>query len=199
MSAAAVGGLATTPSQRARRDSIVTAATELLEDRPYERIQIRHVAEAAGVALGTLYRYFPSKEQLYAHVLLAWSESFDPDRSSGRRRTATDRERLRAALRRTVRAYERHPHFHRLLTVLEVVSDETAAELYASFAARFGDTLRSTLHDVHPDDAAVITTTASGMLGSLLRSWSRGRMPIQQVYAEVDRFVDLVFDGARTA
>ena len=71
---------ARTPSQVARRDRIIRAATELLEEREYERIQIRHVAEAASVALGTLYRYFPSKEQLYAEVLLTWSESFETRR-----------------------------------------------------------------------------------------------------------------------
>ena len=68
---------ARTPSQVARRERIIRAATELLEEREYERIQIRHVADAASVALGTLYRYFPSKEQLYAEVLLTWSESFE--------------------------------------------------------------------------------------------------------------------------
>ena len=41
-------------SQAARRQRIVDAALELLQDRPYDQIQIRDVAERAGDALGTL-------------------------------------------------------------------------------------------------------------------------------------------------
>ena len=103
---ATTGSEARTPSQHARRARIVEAATELLEDREYERIQIREVAEAADVALATLYRYFPSKEQLYATVLLTWAESFDPGGGRSRSVPRTDQARLRAALRRAVRAYE---------------------------------------------------------------------------------------------
>ena len=45
-----VGAEARTPSQLARRERIVAAATELLDEREYERIQIRDVADAASVA-----------------------------------------------------------------------------------------------------------------------------------------------------
>ncbi|WP_211368179.1 TetR family transcriptional regulator [Microbacterium rhizomatis] len=58
--------------QRARRRTILDTARELLDDRPFEAVQMREVGKSAGVALGTLYRYFPSKEQLYAEVLGEW-------------------------------------------------------------------------------------------------------------------------------
>jgi len=123
-----VGAEARTPSQLARRERIVAAATELLDEREYERIQIRDVADAASVALGTLYRYFPSKQQLYAEVLLDWSRSFDTRVRSRSNGATTDADRLRAALRRTVRAYEKHPNFFRLISALEVVTDPSVAD-----------------------------------------------------------------------
>ncbi len=190
--------LARTPSQLARRARIIGAATELLEDRDYERVQIREVAERAEVALATLYRYFPSKEQLYAQVLLAWSESFDPTIRTRRSPPASDRERLRSALRRAVRAYERHPNFYRLITVLEVVADPVVVDLYAAFAERFGDSLRDALRDLVDDDADAVASLASALLGSLLRSWSLGKAPIARVYRELDRAVDLIFAGPTT-
>lgn len=193
MAVATTGSLARTPSQHARRARIISTATELLDERDYERIQIREVAEGAGVALATLYRYFPSKEQLYAHVLVAWSEGFGTGVPPGRSASATDEARVRAALRRAVRAYERHPNFYRLITVLETVSDPVVAELYAGWAGRYGDALRSALHDVDPEDADAIVMLLSSLLGSLLRSWSMGKAPISRVYAELDRAVDLVF------
>jgi len=184
---------ARTPSQHARRARIVAAATELLTEREYERIQIREVAEAAEVALATLYRYFPSKEQLYATVLVTWAESFETGVARARSSDASDQARLRAALRRAVRAYERHPNFYRLITALEVVSDPVVADLYARFASQFGGALRAALRTVDHDDAEAIAQLTSSLLGSLLRSWSLGKIPIARVYAELDRAVDLVF------
>jgi AcrR family transcriptional regulator len=188
---------ARTPSQQARRARIIATATELLDEREYERIQIREVAEGAGVALATLYRYFPSKELLYAHVLQAWSESFDRDLRTSRVEPPTDEARLRAALRRVVRAYERHPHFYRLVTVLDVGTDPAVGEVYATFATRFVGALRDALRDVADDDAEAIARMTSALLGALLRAWSLGRTPIAGVYAQLDRAVELVFHEPR--
>jgi len=59
------------PAQRKRWDQIVRAALELLEDGEYDQIQVRDVARRADVALGTLYRYFASKEALVNEVFRA--------------------------------------------------------------------------------------------------------------------------------
>ncbi|WP_153347726.1 TetR/AcrR family transcriptional regulator [Nocardia aurantia] len=57
---------ARTTSQRARRARIIDAAIPLLTEREFDQIQIREVADGADVALTTVYRYFPSKELLFA-------------------------------------------------------------------------------------------------------------------------------------
>ena len=62
-----------TEDQLARRQRIIDAGLSLLERNEYERIQIKDVAEEAGVALGTLYHYFSSKEHLFAEVLIKWA------------------------------------------------------------------------------------------------------------------------------
>src|SRR3954462_7985367 len=54
-------------SQLARRERILEAAMELATEGGYDAVQMREVAERADVALGTLYRYFPSK----VHLLVA--------------------------------------------------------------------------------------------------------------------------------
>src|SRR3954454_5137634 len=56
-------GLAT-EAQRARRRRILDTAVELATDGGYDAVQMREVADRADVALGTLYRYFPSKVHL---------------------------------------------------------------------------------------------------------------------------------------
>ena len=57
------------PSQRARRERILDAATELATEGGWDAVQMREVAERADVALGTLYRYFPSKVHLLVSAL----------------------------------------------------------------------------------------------------------------------------------
>ena len=67
--AAVAAARATTPSQRARRQAVLAAAIGLAREGGYDAVQMREVAERAGVALGTLYRYFPSKVHLLATAL----------------------------------------------------------------------------------------------------------------------------------
>jgi hypothetical protein len=55
-----------TTNQIARRQRIVHTAMAMLEEREYERIQMKDVADGASVALGTVYRYFTSKEHLFS-------------------------------------------------------------------------------------------------------------------------------------
>src|SRR5579859_858711 len=63
--------------QRERRSRIVRGAIALLEHGgEYDSIQMRDVAQEAGVALATVYRYFTSKEHLYAAALLDWATNF---------------------------------------------------------------------------------------------------------------------------
>ncbi|MFE9725205.1 TetR family transcriptional regulator [Streptomyces sp. NPDC005794] len=58
-----------TERQEARRRSILRAGAQLAGRGGFEAVQMREVAEAAGVALGTLYRYFPSKIHLLVAVM----------------------------------------------------------------------------------------------------------------------------------
>ena len=42
-------------------------------DGGYDAVQMRDVAQTAGVALGTIYRYFSSKDHLLAETLVEWA------------------------------------------------------------------------------------------------------------------------------
>jgi AcrR family transcriptional regulator len=160
---------------------------------------MRHVAEAAPVALGTLYRYFPSKEVLYAEVLLTWGQSFDGRVRVRSSRASTDAERLRVALRQTVRAYERYPNFFRLLSALEVVTDPAVSDRFMQFAGRFTDALAGTLVDTPEDERASIAFVTSTVLGGVLRGWALRGVPVSRVYERIDEMIDLIFPAPRAA
>ncbi|MFI1460148.1 TetR family transcriptional regulator [Nocardia carnea] len=64
-------GQPSTTGQQERRRAILRAAARLGAAAGLERVQMSEIASAAGVALGTLYRYYPSKHHLYWGVLTA--------------------------------------------------------------------------------------------------------------------------------
>lgn len=47
-------------------EAIVTAATQLLIERGYHGLTTNHVAERAGVSIGSVYEYFPGKDAIVA-------------------------------------------------------------------------------------------------------------------------------------
>src|SRR6202167_4048303 len=55
----------------ARRDSIVVAARQVASESGMAAVQIAAVAARAGIAAGTVYRYFPSKTDLIAELVAA--------------------------------------------------------------------------------------------------------------------------------
>lgn len=59
-----------TESQKDRRARILRVAGLLAAEGGWDRVQMREVAQGADVALGTLYRYFPSKEYLLVSMMI---------------------------------------------------------------------------------------------------------------------------------
>jgi AcrR family transcriptional regulator len=58
----------------ARHDAIVAAACEIAAEGGMAAVQIAPVAGRAGIATGTVYRYFPSKTELVAALVAALAE-----------------------------------------------------------------------------------------------------------------------------
>src|SRR5215468_9858256 len=62
-----------------RRQKILTAAAELFGANPYDSVQMRDVAARAAVGKPTLYRYFPSKEELFLEVFKSGLDRLDAE------------------------------------------------------------------------------------------------------------------------
>ncbi|MCU1392839.1 MAG: putative TetR family transcriptional regulator [Ilumatobacteraceae bacterium] len=183
------------PSQRLRRDRIVHQAMRMLERREYEEIQMRDVAERADVAVGTVYRYFQSKEHLFAAVLVEWSASLH---------TRVQRDpligddipaQLADLVHRVVVAFERLPQFFRLIVTLETTPDKYARLLYDEFASRTNETFVQPLGDLDPAEAAAIVNVLMAVLGAVMRSWARGAIGPDVVEARLNNAVQLIFSA----
>ncbi len=58
-----------------REHAILTAARELFSQQHWDRVTIAEVASAACIGKGTVYKHFPSKEALYARLVLERSRA----------------------------------------------------------------------------------------------------------------------------
>ena len=54
---------------RATVDALVEATARILVKEGFDKASTNHIAEVAGVSIGSLYQYFPSKEALVAAVI----------------------------------------------------------------------------------------------------------------------------------
>jgi AcrR family transcriptional regulator len=118
--------LPSTSDQQARRAAILTAATRLGRIRALDRIHAREIAAEAGVALRTLYRYYPSKYHVYAAVLQSQVAELGASARSG---TGDDPAAAVAALMAgACRNMLRHEHLaHAMITSTQTVRAQTGA------------------------------------------------------------------------
>jgi TetR/AcrR family transcriptional regulator, cholesterol catabolism regulator len=161
--------------QAARRQHLLDAALALLEERDYERISVREVAEAAGVALATLYHYFPSKDSLFAEALVQWASTLGTDVTRRPLAGTTPAQRLEAALLRAARAFERRPQLARLLNRFEISDEPAAHDVLVRLDSTTSDVYLDLLHDMPRDEALLVVHVLDAVFDGALRGWSVGR------------------------
>ncbi len=184
------------PAQLERRRRIVETAHALLEHHDYDDIQVRDVADHAGVALGTVYRYFASKEHLFAAVLLMWSEGLRFNLATSPLRGTTLPEQLADVYERVIDAFERRPQFFRVMTDMETTTDTYAREVTQDFNLAGRTSLAEPFRELDSDEARDISIVLMAVLSGGLRTWSTGHTPIEEVRRRVRRTVDLIFSDS---
>jgi TetR/AcrR family transcriptional regulator, cholesterol catabolism regulator len=98
-----------TPNQLARRQRLLEAVTELVADGYDEDMQMKDIAERAGVALGTVYRYFSSKERLLLEAMAEQQSDLRAYIETHPLAGATAAERVMSVLRRSNGTLRRYP------------------------------------------------------------------------------------------
>src|SRR3954463_14418038 len=103
-------------AQRERRKRILDATIALASKGGFDAVQMRAVAEQADVALGTLYRYFPSKIHLLVSALGREFERADAALRDKPIPGDTASDRVIYVLRKTTRGLQGDPHLTEALT-----------------------------------------------------------------------------------
>ncbi|MEV8634006.1 TetR family transcriptional regulator [Streptosporangium sp. NPDC051023] len=173
-------------SQHQRRKRIVQAAAALASRGGVEAMQMRTVAERAGVALGTLYRYFPSKMDLVVAVV---SEEIDLLEGSIERRpptATTPSGRAVDVLMRATRGLMREPELADAL-----IRSLITSEVETPFGDRMtGLMLRVSGHGLSPETATEEQCVLAGSLASVwvheLLAMLKGHRTYEQIHRHIE-------------
>jgi len=118
-----------TRAQQERYDRVVDAATEALSAGGQDAVQMKDLAQRAGVSLATLYRYFPSKEYVLLAVSLARYQAAARKVFAEVPQGTTVRERVTSHLMREFRTQQREQRLTAALTQALTGTTRTYSEL----------------------------------------------------------------------
>jgi TetR/AcrR family transcriptional regulator, cholesterol catabolism regulator len=181
-------------SQRERRDRIVEAALALLRTHEHDQIQMKDVAAEAEVALGTVYRYFQSKDHLFAEVLAHWAAQLQTNVERRPLKGTTNAERLTDVLHRSMRAFQGWPQLARVVLALESSDDPFTREIFARNMARNTRIYVDALRGLPAPVAGDVVSVATSVFDLQLRQWVLGSQSIADVYDRIARAVWIILE-----
>ncbi len=97
-----------------QRQEILAAALELFAQKGYHHVSMQEVAEKAEFAIGTLYKFFRSKEELYKALVLEQCDRFEAELSQALAGAGDEIQKLRAYVQAKVAWCRRNLPFVRL-------------------------------------------------------------------------------------
>jgi TetR/AcrR family transcriptional regulator, cholesterol catabolism regulator len=169
-------------AQRDRRKRILDATLALASRGGYEAVQMRAVAERADVALGTLYRYFPSKIHLLVSALAREFERAQEklDRSPIPGDTAY--ERMLYVLGKITRSMQREPLLIEAMTRAFMFADPSAASEVNTVARIMEEMLTKAMHEGEPtaDERAIARVVGDVWMSNLV-AWVTRRASANDV------------------
>jgi TetR/AcrR family transcriptional regulator, cholesterol catabolism regulator len=187
-------------AQRERRRRILDATIALASKGGFDAVQMRAVAERADVALGTLYRYFPSKIHLLVSAL---ARQFEEAGVAAERRSVpgdTPHERVMYVLSRATRGLQRDPNLTEALTRAFMFADASVAtEIHVvgmhvtrlMMRAMADPTVPFDDHEPTEDEIAIAKVIGDVWLASLVQ-WVTGRASAADVGKSMDVAVRLL-------
>jgi AcrR family transcriptional regulator len=157
-------------AQRERRKRILDATLALASKGGYDAVQMRTVAEQANVALGTLYRYFPSKIHLLVSGLAREFERTQEKLDRAVIPGDTPAERMLYVLSRMTRFMQRDPMLAEAMTRAFMFADPSAAAEVNQVAQLMERMLTRAIHEGEPtaDEAAIARIIGDVWLSNLV-------------------------------
>jgi TetR/AcrR family transcriptional regulator, cholesterol catabolism regulator len=192
---------AMTSRQLVRRAQLIEAVIDLVREVGPGVIQMRDVAERSGIALGTVYRYFSSKEHLLAVALCDWQERLTrrvllPRAGEESEADEDLTERVLSYVRKEIRGFARNPRIAELMVQVHVSSDPFAREALARMSAMEDQVFEKLLEGVPRERAATIKYALGAVLMNSLVYWVTGGTTVTEMTHQIESVTRLVLEHA---
>lgn len=182
------------------RSRILAAARRLVSEGGWKEAQVASVAAAAGMATGTVYRYFPSKAELFAEVLSAVSQREVDVLAAIAASSEGAIQRLHTAVSTFVQRAMRNPRL--AYALIAEPCDKEIDEARLTYRAAISEVIRAVIasgqatgslrKDVAPDLAATVIVGGfmEGLIGPLSPLGRRQRQDTESYRREVATLAD---------
>jgi AcrR family transcriptional regulator len=164
---------------------VIDAAMGLGLEGGYEAVQMRDVAARAGVAMGTVYRYFTSKDHLLAATLVHWVELLDARLAQQPARGDSPDQRVLDVLDRALRAMARQPKLVAAVFTSLSSPDPGAVACQQQVTVLIEGIVTRAIGDPQPPDLADRARIIGHVWYSALVGWINGWSTMARVYGEL--------------
>lgn len=197
-------------SQIRRMRAIVDAAVALAEKGGFEGVKLRDVAEASGVALGTLYKYFRSKEDILLFAVHEEASKLEAALDARPPRGATPAERLADFFERITRGFTRRANLARAVIRAIAVGEHDLAVKVAGFHLRINRLIVAALRGEppagEPNGAAqgdereqLVASTLNRVWFASLVGWAGGLHSAREISECMQETAELLLGGSPAA
>ncbi|WP_075735544.1 TetR family transcriptional regulator [Streptomyces acidiscabies] len=182
-----------TERQQARRSRILHTTAQLASRGGFDAVQMREVAESSQVALGTLYRYFPSK----VHLLVAtMQDQLAQMHGTLKKKPPTGDSpstRVAETLMRAFRALQREPHLADAMVRALTFADRSVSPEVDQVSRQTTSIILDAMGEPDPTPAQLSAVRViEHTWHSALITWLSGRASIAQVKIDIETVCKLI-------
>lgn len=192
----------TTERGRRSRERILKAAETVFGKKGYFPASVADIVREAGVAPGTFYLYFKSKQHVFADLLDALAQSV---REFARAASADARDRIEEeelGLAAFFSIVNKHPHLYRIVRQAEFVDPQAFRNYYATFVPGYVKRLseameRGTVRRLDPETLAHCFMGIADFVGMRWPYWTGEPIP-PYVFDSMMQFIRFGIDTRET-
>jgi TetR/AcrR family transcriptional regulator, cholesterol catabolism regulator len=181
------------PSQRQRRAIVIDVTLKMIAESG-SGVEIRDICQRSGVALGTVYKYFGSKDSLFAEAYLKWRTEHLQDitnAASGRRSNSS---RMRAALRKAVDLFLEGPQYLELSALMRSSRQPEIIQQRRDLEQETASLFKGLLSDMSSKDADGIVFVLMASFSLAMTQYGAQDRTREGVYDAIDEAVRVSLD-----
>ena len=189
--------------QKRRCEDILCAASRIFAQRGYPNTDLQDIAESLGIAKGTIYRYFPTKEKLFLATIERGVRCLDEHIKAARAAEPEPLRQIAAMIRAYLQFFEKYPQLTELLIQERAEFRSRKKSIYFEVKEEAQDSCRAMVADLIQSGRVrnVPVERVTGVMGDLLygtmfTNFLTGRRrPFEDQAQDI---LDVVFNGILT-